>query len=93
MSLLKSNIEYLLTKFDTNPTKLEKSHPEIEQSTLFRIQNGITKNPRYSTLAPFAKWAGVDVGDLFEKDLSKEDTSRKTKEINFSSNLQPGYAN
>ncbi|ENX22441.1 hypothetical protein F892_01683 [Acinetobacter vivianii] len=92
MSLLKSNIEYLLTKFDTNPTKLEKSHPEIEQSTLFRIQNGITKNPRYSTLAPFAKWAGVDVGDLFEKDLSKEDTSRKTKEINFSSNLQPGYA-
>ncbi|MFR9677527.1 LexA family protein [Acinetobacter sp. SEK570] len=92
MSFLQSNIEYLLKKFDTNPTKLEKSHPEIEQSTLFRIQNGLTKNPRYSTLAPFAKWAGVEVGELFEKDLSKEDSSRTVNDSKFPTNLSPGYA-
>ncbi|WP_343620832.1 S24 family peptidase [Acinetobacter proteolyticus] len=92
MSFLKSNIEYLLNKFDTNPNKLEKTHPEIEQSTLFRIQNGITKNPRYSTLAPFAKWAGVDVGDLFEKDLSSEDKFKSDNEKRFPPNISPGYA-
>lgn len=70
MSYLQSNIEYILKKNDTNPNDLEQKYPEIKQSTLFRIANGITKNPRWSTLEPFAKWAGVQVGDLIEKDLT-----------------------
>lgn len=70
MSYLQSNIEYILKKNDTNPNDLEQKHPEIKQSTLFRIANGITKNPRWSTLEPFAKWAGVQVSDLIEKDLT-----------------------
>lgn len=69
MSYLRSNIEYLLKKHDTNPNDLEQKYPEIKQSTLFRIQNGITKEPRRSTLEPFAKWAGVTVNDLIDTDL------------------------
>lgn len=69
MSYLQSNVEYILKKRNTNPNDLEQKHPEIKQSTLFRIANGITKNPRWSTLEPFAKWAGVLVSDLIEKDL------------------------
>lgn len=72
MSYLQSNIDYLLRKNKTNPNDLEQKHPEIKQSTLFRIANGITQNPRWSTLEPFAEWAGVQVSDLIEKDLEKE---------------------
>jgi hypothetical protein len=43
MSYLQSNIEYILKKNDTNPNDLEQKYPEIKQSTLFRIANGITK--------------------------------------------------
>ncbi|QOW46028.1 MULTISPECIES: S24 family peptidase [Acinetobacter] len=71
MSYLKSNIDYLLKKNKTNPNDLEQKHPQIKQSTLFRIQNGITKDPRRSTLEPFAKWAGVTVSQLIETDLSQ----------------------
>ena len=71
MDYLKSNIDYLLKKNKTNPNDLEQKHPQIKQSTLFRIQNGITKDPRRSTLEPFAKWAGVAVSELIETDLSK----------------------
>lgn len=69
MSYLQSNIEYILEKNNTNPNDLEQKHPDIKQSTIFRIANGITRNPRWSTLEPFAKWAGVSVSDLIEKDL------------------------
>lgn len=72
MSYLKSNIDYFLKKNNTNPNDLEQKHPKIKQSTLFRIQNGITKDPRRSTLEPFAEWAGVPVSELIETDLSKE---------------------
>ncbi|RKG47336.1 peptidase S24 [Acinetobacter cumulans] len=69
MNYLQSNIEHILDRNNTNPNDLEQKHPDIKQSTLFRIANGITKNPRWSTLEPFAKWAGVSVSDLIEKDL------------------------
>lgn len=75
MSYLKSNIDYLLKKNKTNPNDLEQKHPQIKQSTLFRIQNGITKDPRRSTLEPFAEWAGVTVSQLIETDLSQTGTS------------------
>lgn len=70
MNYLKSNLEYLLNKHETNPNDLEQKNPEIKQSTVFRILNGITKDPRRSTLEPIAKWAGVTVNELFDKDLS-----------------------
>lgn len=73
MSYLISNIDYLLNKHKTNPNELEQKNPKIKQSTIFRIQTGATKDPRRSTLEPFAKWAGVSVSDLFDKDLSKSD--------------------
>lgn len=71
MSYLKGNIDYLLKKNKTNPNDLEQKYPQIKQSTLFRIQNGITKDPRRSTLEPFARWAGVTVSQLIETDLSQ----------------------
>jgi len=71
MSYLISNIDYLLNKHKTNPNELEQKNPKIKQSTIFRIQTGATKDPRRSTLEPFAEWAGVSVSDLFDKDLSK----------------------
>ena len=69
MSYIRSNIDYFLDKHRTNPNDLEQKNPRIKQSTLFRIQSGATKDPRRSTLEPFAEWAGVSVSDLFEKDF------------------------
>lgn len=71
MNHLIKNINYLLTKHKTNPNDLEEKNPDIKQSTFFRILNGITKDPRRSTLEPFAKWANVSVNDLFDVDLEK----------------------
>lgn len=71
MSYLISNIDFLLSKHKTNPNELEQKNPKIKQSTIFRIQTGATKDPRRSTLEPFAEWAGVSVSDLFDKDLSQ----------------------
>ncbi|MDQ9009005.1 S24 family peptidase [Acinetobacter gerneri] len=65
---LKSNIDYLLEKYKTNPNELSEKHG-IPQSTIFRIQNGLTENPRQSTLKAISDWSGVDVGDLLTKDL------------------------
>lgn len=65
---LKSNIDYLLEKHKTNPNELSEKHG-IPQSTIFRIQNGLTENPRQSTLKAISEWSGVDVGDLLTKDL------------------------
>ncbi|WP_151800710.1 S24 family peptidase [Acinetobacter junii] len=65
---LKSNIDYLLEKHKTNPNELSEKHG-IPQSTIFRIQNGLTENPRQSTLRAISEWSGVDVGDLLTKDL------------------------
>lgn len=72
MSFLVSNIEFLLNKYKTNPNDLEQKNPRIKQSTIFRIQTGVTKDPRRSTLEPFAQWAGISISDLFDKDLSVE---------------------
>lgn len=69
MSYLRTNIEYFLAKHKTNPNDLEQKNPRIKQSTIFRIQSGATKDPRRSTLEPFAEWAGVSVSDLFEVDF------------------------
>ncbi|MFM7812001.1 MAG: S24 family peptidase [Acinetobacter junii] len=77
MNYLKSNIEFFLNKRKTNPNELEQINPRIKQSTIFRIQTGATKDPRRSTLEPFAEWAGVSVSDLFDKDLSKEDSQEQ----------------
>lgn len=74
MSHLIKNINYLLTKHKTNPNDLEEKNPDIKQSTFFRILNGITKDPRRSTLEPFAKWANVSVNDLFDVDLEKAES-------------------
>lgn len=65
---LKSNIDYLLEKHKTNPNELSEKHG-IPQSTIFRIQNGLTENPRQSTLKAISDWSGVDMGDLLTKDL------------------------
>lgn len=65
---LKSNIDYLLEKHKTNPNELSEKHG-IPQSTIFRIQNGLTENPRQSTLKAISEWSGVAVGDLLTKDL------------------------
>lgn len=65
---LKSNIDFLLEKHKTNPNELDEKHG-IPQSTIFRIQNGLTTNPRQSTLQAISKWSGVDIGDLLTKDL------------------------
>lgn len=65
---LKSNIDYLLEKHKTNPNELSEKHG-IPQSTIFRIQNGLTENPRQNTLKAISEWSGVDVGDLLTKDL------------------------
>lgn len=69
---LKSNIDYLLEKFKTNPNELDEQHG-IPQSTIFRIQNGLTENPRQSTLRAISEWSGVPVGDLLTKDLRSDD--------------------
>ncbi|MBU3845927.1 MAG: helix-turn-helix domain-containing protein [Candidatus Acinetobacter avistercoris] len=69
---LKSNIDYLLEKHKTNPNELSEKHG-IPQSTIFRIQNGLTENPRQSTLKAISEWSGVDVGDLLTKDLKMLD--------------------
>ncbi|WP_061519241.1 LexA family protein [Acinetobacter venetianus] len=82
MSYIRSNIDYFLEKHRTNPNDLEQKNPRIKQSTLFRIQSGATKDPRRSTLEPFAEWAGVSVSDLFEKDFRQ-----LSKDLAFDNNV------
>ncbi|WP_445344792.1 LexA family protein [Acinetobacter bohemicus] len=77
MNYLRTNIEYFLDKYKTNPNDLEQKNPRIKQSTIFRIQSGATKDPRRSTLEPFAEWAGVSVSDLFEVDFREIGNSSK----------------
>lgn len=69
MSLLASNIQYLLDKNNINAYQLqEKSN--IPQSTTFRIINGDTKSPSSITVQKYAKYFGIDESDLRFKDLS-----------------------
>lgn len=77
---LRSNIEYLLDKNRTNPHELEKEHG-IPQATVFRIQQGITENPRRSTLESLAKWAGVTPGELMDRDLKKDQLVKQNLSI------------
>lgn len=79
---LKSNIDYLLEKHNTNPNELSEKHG-IPQSTIFRIQNGLTENPRQSTLRAISEWSGVDVGDLLTKDLRLLESSPKEEKPVF----------
>ncbi|MFZ6756744.1 S24 family peptidase [Undibacterium sp. Ji50W] len=72
----KTNIKYLLERSGMNPTSLatalEKFFPEdkwVPQATIFRIVEGITKDPRTSSLAPIAEYFGVNISDLRTKDL------------------------
>lgn len=88
MSFLVSNIEFLLNKHKTNPNDLEQKNPRIKQSTIFRIQTGVTKDPRRSTLEPFAQWAGISVSDLFDKDLSAEGKDESSI-IKLDNNIAP----
>lgn len=69
MSLLASNIQYLLDKNNINAYQLqEKSN--IPQSTTFRITNGETKSPSGATVQKYAKYFGISEADLRFKDLS-----------------------
>lgn len=63
-----------------NPTSLasalEKMFPDeikVPQATIFRIVEGITKDPRTSSLAPIAKFFNVSLSDLRSKDLSEQE--------------------
>ncbi len=71
---LKSNIEYLLEKHKTNPNELSKKH-NIPQATVFRIQQGLTENPRRSTLESLSEWSGYKPGDLLDIDIRKLEES------------------
>ncbi|MGP5531195.1 S24 family peptidase [Psychrobacter celer] len=69
MSLLASNIQYLLDKNNINAYQLqEKSN--IPQSTTFRITNGETKSPSGATVQKYANYFGISEADLRFKDLS-----------------------
>lgn len=70
MNHLRSNIDFLLKKHRTNAHELDEKNIGVKQSTIFRILNGITKDPRRATLEPIAKWANVPLNDLFDIDLS-----------------------
>lgn len=76
---LKSNIEYLLEKHKTNPNELSKKH-NIPQATVFRIQQGLTENPRRSTLEALSEWSGYKPGDLLDLDIKQMEVA----------GLQPG---
>lgn len=68
---LRSNIEYLLKKRDSNPYRLQEE-TNIPQPTIQRILSGETDNPRQKTLQNLSLWSGYSVGDLLDKDLKKE---------------------
>lgn len=77
----KTNIKYLMDKSGLNPTSLatalEKMFPDevrVPQATIFRIVEGITRDPRTSSLAPIAKFFQVSLSDLRSKDLRTQDS-------------------
>ncbi len=79
----KTNIKYLMDKSGMNPTSLatalEKMFPDdvrVPQATIFRIVEGITKDPRTSSLAPIAKFFNVSLSDLRSKDLRGHEGSQ-----------------
>ena len=68
-SLIAKNLDYLMAKHHQNPTSLAAATKQ-NQPTLHRIMTGESKDPRRTTLQPFADFFGVNVDDLRTKDLS-----------------------
>lgn len=68
---LTANVEYLLNKFKTNPNKLAKEIG-LSQASIFRIQSGITQQPKRDALEKIAKWADLTVEQLTDIDLQKD---------------------
>ncbi|MFZ6654054.1 S24 family peptidase [Undibacterium sp. TJN19] len=78
----KTNIKYLMDKAGLNPTSLatalEKKFPVdmwVPQATIFRIVEGITKDPRTSSLSPIADFFKVSLSDLRSTDLRSAEAS------------------
>lgn len=73
-TLVAKNLIWLMEKHKTNPTQLEKETEKrgkkVPQSTIFRVINGISEDPKTATLKPLADYFGVPVADLKHKDLT-----------------------
>ena len=72
-SRIAKNLSWLLNKFKTNPNALQQI-TNIPQPTIHRILSGESKDPRTSTLQPLARYFGISVSDLRDKDLANEET-------------------
>lgn len=82
MSLIASNIQYLLDKNNINAYQLQDKS-NIAQSTTFRIINGDTKSPSSSTVLKYAKYFGIDEADLRFKDLADDSKKSQVDGDNF----------
>jgi len=72
-TLIARNLDVLMRRENTNPTKLEKE-TKVPQPTIHRILSGESKDPRTGTLQPLADYFGVSVSDLRVVDLSASGT-------------------
>lgn len=66
---MRENLAYLIDRARTNPTALS-GQTGVPQSTIWRILNGESEDPRTSTLQKLADFFGVTVQDMRERDLT-----------------------
>ena len=66
---VKTNLAYLIDKARTNPNALSGA-TGVPQSTIWRILNGESEDPRTSTVQKLADFFGVTVQELRENDLT-----------------------
>ncbi|ENX34928.1 hypothetical protein F889_01568 [Acinetobacter colistiniresistens] len=76
---LSKNLNYLFKKHETNPNKLS-NEIDVAQSTLFRIQSNISKQPNRSAIEKIAEWAKVTPTELTDVDLEERAKSASTND-------------
>lgn len=67
--LVKKNLEWLIDQRGTNPHELQRV-TGVPQPTIHRILTGESTDPRTKTLQPLARFFGVCVADLRDRDLT-----------------------
>lgn len=81
---VKKNLSWLLAKNRMNSNSLFEA-TKVPQPTIHRILTGESQDPRTSSLMPIARYFGVTVADLRERDLESEASTLPGR-----SNVEPG---
>lgn len=74
MSLLVKNVKHFMERHGLNQAELGKA-VGLSQPTVQRILSGKIAEPGYMSVQKFARWAGVSMDDIVNRDIQKDGPS------------------